>query len=261
MPEQPELRIMSNYINNFNDLTFSKIEIPDRGSLKPPFARFKIKAQNRGKEIIITCFNEDKEFCVKFTMGMTGNFLFSKKKAPKYTRLSFVGKEKLNLVDMRKFAKWKNECSWGKNRGPDPVDEFEKFWENLERGLIEDEAYFRKVDLGEMLLNQKYLNGIGNYLRAEILYSLKLSPKINALKYFSTGNREEKIQIITTACISKCDESFEVGGGQLRDWTNPFRVSKEKFDKWQKVYSKGESYIDNTGRRMWWDPKIQQEIK
>ncbi|EOA92697.1 Endonuclease VIII-like 1, partial [Anas platyrhynchos] len=45
--------------------------------------------------------------------------------------------------------------------------------ENVLKNL-DDKAFDKPIC--EALLNQKYFNGIGNYLRAEILYRLKIPP-------------------------------------------------------------------------------------
>nr|XP_032632482.1 endonuclease 8-like 1 isoform X2 [Chelonoidis abingdonii] len=50
---------------------------------------------------------------------------------------------------------------------------FFTLWENVLRNLS-DKAFNKPIC--EALLNQKFFNGIGNYLRAEILYRLKIPP-------------------------------------------------------------------------------------
>ena len=43
--------------------------------------------------------------------------------------------------------------------------------------------------IGEVLLDQKYFNGIGNYLRAEILYRGCISPSVNARELFEVNSK------------------------------------------------------------------------
>uniref|UniRef100_A0A452GGQ4 Endonuclease 8-like 1 n=1 Tax=Gopherus agassizii TaxID=38772 RepID=A0A452GGQ4_9SAUR len=57
--------------------------------------------------------------------------------------------------------------------GPCVMLEYEKFRENVLRNLS-DKAFNKPIC--EALLNQKFFNGIGDYLRAEILYRLKIPP-------------------------------------------------------------------------------------
>ena len=51
------------------------------------------------------------------------------------------------------------------DRGPDTVVEYKEFRQNVLDNL--EDAAFNKA-ICETLLNQKYFNGIGNYLRAEV---------------------------------------------------------------------------------------------
>ncbi|XP_008941962.1 PREDICTED: endonuclease 8-like 1, partial [Merops nubicus] len=59
------------------------------------------------------------------------------------------------------------------DRGPCVLAEYRAFRENVLKNL-DDKAFNKPIC--EALLNQKFFNGIGNYLRAEILYRLKIPP-------------------------------------------------------------------------------------
>ncbi|NXG78605.1 NEIL1 Endonuclease, partial [Baryphthengus martii] len=63
--------------------------------------------------------------------------------------------------------------AWQPDRGPCVLTEYQAFRENVLKNL-EDKAFDKPIC--EALLNQKFFNGIGNYLRAEILYRLKIPP-------------------------------------------------------------------------------------
>lgn len=66
---------------------------------------------------------------------------------------------------MRRLGGWAVvpvSSPWGKDRGPDPVKEFDEFCEHLQAHL--GCAAFRKP-ISEVLLDQRYFNGVGNYLR------------------------------------------------------------------------------------------------
>ena len=49
-------------------------------------------------------------------------------------------------------------------------------------------------------------------------------------------------------------KAYELNGGQLRDWTNPFSGDDEEFKKWV-FYQKGLKVKDKTGRTFWFHPK------
>ena len=73
-----------------------------------------------------------------------------------------------NLLLFR-FGRWELTDAWSKDRGPDPMFEYEEFRSNILDNL--ENRIFEKP-LCEVMHNQKYFNGIGNYLRAEIIFRL-----------------------------------------------------------------------------------------
>ncbi|XP_076781777.1 endonuclease 8-like 1 isoform X7 [Arvicanthis niloticus] len=75
--------------------------------------------------------------------------------------------------DIRRFGHWDPGGEWQPGRGPCVLLEYERFRENVLRNLS-DKAFDRPIC--EALLDQRFFNGIGNYLRAEILYRLKIPP-------------------------------------------------------------------------------------
>ncbi|XP_074184405.1 endonuclease 8-like 1 isoform X3 [Rhinolophus sinicus] len=79
----------------------------------------------------------------------------------------------LCFVDIRRFGRWDIGGEWQPGRGPCVLREYEQFRENVLRNLA-DKAFDRPIC--EALLDQRFFNGIGNYLRAEILYRLRIPP-------------------------------------------------------------------------------------
>ncbi|NXP66656.1 NEIL1 Endonuclease, partial [Chloropsis cyanopogon] len=96
---------------------------------------------------------------------------------PRHAHLRFLTRESppraLCFVDPRRFGSWRLGDAWQPERGPCVVSEYQAFRENVLKNL-DDRAFDKPIC--EVLLNQKYFNGIGNYLRAEILYRLKIPP-------------------------------------------------------------------------------------
>ena len=66
-----------------------------------------------------------------------------------------------------RFGRWELTDLWSKDRAPDPMFEYEEFRSNILDNL--GDRIFDKP-LCEVMHNQKYFNGIGNYLRAEIIF-------------------------------------------------------------------------------------------
>ncbi|VFV41484.1 nei endonuclease viii-like 1 (coli) isoform [Lynx pardinus] len=79
----------------------------------------------------------------------------------------------LCFVDIRRFGHWDIGGEWQPGRGPCVLLEYEQFRENVLRNLA-DKVFDKPIC--EALLDQRFFNGIGNYLRAEILYRLKIPP-------------------------------------------------------------------------------------
>eukprot|EP00012_Vannella_robusta_P006348 CAMPEP_0206207296 /NCGR_PEP_ID=MMETSP0166-20121206/15508_1 /ASSEMBLY_ACC=CAM_ASM_000260 /TAXON_ID=95228 /ORGANISM="Vannella robusta, Strain DIVA3 518/3/11/1/6" /LENGTH=318 /DNA_ID=CAMNT_0053628033 /DNA_START=71 /DNA_END=1022 /DNA_ORIENTATION=- len=180
-----------------------KAPISKNTEINVPFHPFGISAQSRGKvkELLLKFFpkednaeraeNEVKCEQANFsplyllmTMGLHGFWRFNKakksrKEEPKYTLLTFLAEDGTKMMhgDKLRFSKWKFVNGFSSNRGPDPTQEFDGFVENIAQAFKSNRSLktFEKP-IGEVLLNQKYFNGIGNYLRSEILYRANIHP-------------------------------------------------------------------------------------
>jgi endonuclease VIII-like 1 len=256
MPEISEVRIMSDYINEscqgriFNNVRKSKVS-KVKTSLKPGLDYFSISAVSRGKELKLTLTDKSgKEKNLICTMGMSGNWVFYDSSIEyKHIHLMFdtIDGYTLGLVDVRRFAKWK-WGDWNLDRGPDPVKEFDKFKENIYENI--NKRIFNKP-ICELLLDQKYFNGIGNYLRAEILYKTGQDPFMPAKQALKSNKK------ILKYCKSLSLEAYQLGGGQLQSWENPYKTDAKSFSQWINCYAnpKMNKIVDKTGRALWYDPK------
>ena len=99
-----------------------------------------------------------------------------------------------------------------------------------------------------MLMDQKYFNGIGNYLRAEILYRAKMDPWKSAYDAIKDGK-------MLALCRMVPLEAYKIGGGSIKDWKNPF--GEEDTFKMMCYGNKAlmTNKIDSNGRRFWYDPE------
>lgn len=252
MPELAELRIMSEYINknsngrifvNLRKSVVSKVKTP----MKKPFDAFNIKAVSRGKELKLTLYFKEASVNLMCSMGMSGNWSFTRTgEEHKHAHLMFDTFDgwTLSLVDVRRFAKWK-WGDWNTGRGADPTYEYEKFAHAVYSNL--DHRSFQK-EISEVLLDQKWFNGIGNYLRSTILYYADQSPWMNAKEAILENPK------ILEMCREIPIQAYQLGGGQLKDWENPFKTDSMTFKDWV-YYYKGSSCLDGSGRRLWFDPK------
>ena len=113
--------------------------------------------------------------------------------------------------------------------------------------------------IGLVMLDQRIFCGVGNYLRAEILYSAKVSP-YRLLK--DVTYEEMNVICVETHKIMK--NSYESGGATLHtfkdvegnegSFSSRFMVYGRKTDPWG-AEVKNEKMSD--GRTIWWAPQIQ----
>lgn len=213
--------------------------------------------------------NEEKKHSLQqinivIQFGMSGKFEFTKEEdIHKHAHLMFfTDKENmvLSYVDTRRFGKWRIDESWSEDRGPDPVFEYSEFRKNVLGGL--EEKVFSKA-ICEVLHNQKYFNGIGNYLRAEILYRSGTPPFEEARSVLEKLEVDKK----EPCCKEKGDNNIEF---DLLDYCSivPNEVMMLKgvgydpsdsnsdyslFQKWLQCYNNPEmdNLIDHDGRTIW----------
>ena len=256
MPELAEVKLTADYITAAaKDRRFNTIlknpehkGDPIEGEL---FASpFTLSAESRGKELRLVINNRS---YINMTMGMSGYFRLTKTgEEVKHSHLMFrsTGDYTLSFVDVRRFGKWKWATDWSSNRGPDPVFEHLKFVDNIHDNI--DKTAFNKP-INEVLMNQKFFNGIGNYLRSEALGRI---PKLNPFTDAKTAI--QKHPEILWLCKEIPLKAYLLGGGQLKDWKNMFGNSDEDFKNFIKFYSNRERCVpikDKTGRTFWCDKK------
>ena len=106
-------------------------------------------------------------------------------------------------------------------------------------------------------MNQKYCNGIGNYLRAEILYRIpNLNPWLSAKEAFT------QFPLLFDLCRDIPLQAYALGGGQLKDWESPFDTDPQPFREFIRCYGKStmSRIVDKNGRTFWYDPKWEEKI-
>jgi endonuclease VIII-like 1 len=269
MPEISEVRIMSDFINQVAGRTENFVGIsknPEHKSktnLHLPFESFQLRADARGKELRLKFISLDFNYeeaetrIMTFTMGMSGNWNYSKDlfSIPKHTHLTIVDCNGgvLGMHDVRRFARW-DWRSWNPERGHDPVQETELFKKDILENLMKDRIFQKPIF--EVMMNQKYFNGVGNYLRAEILGRMDLDPRLSAENYITRAG--EQFFNITEKVIV---ESYILGGGQFKDWYNQADLEKKKskeFQAWMQFYfnkERCEPIKDKQDRNFWIDKK------
>jgi len=153
MPEGPEIHMAARFINRVSALhSFTGKVVKSEVSLKNPDVDFEalsytISAEARGKELKVYLEdNKKKSNCARvlFRFGMSGCFqLTPASSLPKHAHLRFFTPAKVGLalsfVDYRRFGRWELEGEWGRDRGPDPINEYAAFRDNILANLEKPE--------------------------------------------------------------------------------------------------------------------------
>ena len=256
MPELPEVEVVKKSLEDkIKYLTIKSVFI-NNNKLRYKINNkkfYKIKGckitsiQRRSKYLLI---NLDKDLTILVHFGMTGKFFIVdsnntkyktsfhyaiKKNDSKHDHLTFYLSKGFKLIynDIRKFGFIKifesnniYQCKHLKFLGPEPL--------NKKFNLNYINKYFlnKKTSVKNLLMNQKFVAGLGNIYCNEILFLCKINP------YRTTDNikKKELIDIIKyTKKILK--KSITLGGSTIKNFLNA-EGKKGNFQQKFNVYNR-----------------------
>lgn len=258
MPETIEVSIFADLMDNvFKDAILENVVVISgrysRHKLPDGYTKFieslpaKIKKfDKKGKFIYIVL---DKGRSIWITLGLTGELLLE---PAEHSHVIFkTNKGNFYFDDTRnfgtiKFSFDKEELHKKlKTLGPDPLKEDiskEEFIQIMRKKTLE------KKEIANVLMNQKIISGIGNYLRAEILYDAKISP-FKKVKDLTDKELESIWKSMNKVIYESYKKQYKTG-----IHTYPFKIyGKEKTDLGEKVVSK-----NMKGRTIWYAPSVQK---
>ncbi len=257
MPELPEVEVVKKSLEReVSKKTIKKVKIYDfnlrykvnKNEISKINGLRILKIERRSKYLI---FMLDKGLSMLVHLGMTGKFFIVKKNLfkqktsfyyeidekneNKHDRLKFIFKNKTQLIynDIRKFGFIKffltkdiKKNSHLKNLGPEPLKNEFNF------------SYFKHYIVGRnrniknLLMDQKFVSGLGNIYVNEILFMSKIKPdkKVNSLK-----NKELKALIKNTKKILK--KAISSGGSSIKNFSSS-KGKKGSFQQLFNVYGK-----------------------
>ena len=266
MPELPEVEVVKRSLEKkILNLKVKRVRINDF-NLRYKVDKYRIallkgkkikKIERRSKFLI---FEISSDLIMLIHLGMTGKFFFINRdkkkfktsfyynldKNEKHDRIIFYlqNNQKLIYNDVRKFgfiklykSKEFKDISHLKNLGPEPLS---KYW-NLK--YFQKYILNRNRNIKSILMDQKFISGLGNIYVNEILFLSRIMPyrKIKTLKNF------EIIKIVkNTKKVLK--NSIKMGGSSIKDFSSDNGKMGE-FQQRFKVYGrKGEkcSNVDCT---------------
>ena len=227
MPELPEVEVVKKSLKKFiNNLTIKNIKINEinlRYKINVKHLKqiigLKIQKIKRISKYLLFFFEKGKVMICH--LGMTGKFIFISKKNikkatsfyyslekesnRKHNHIIFIFNDKSQLVynDVRKFGFIKIEYNKNyKNNshlkilGPEPLGE--KFNFKYFKEIIKN----KKRKIKDLLMDQKFVSGLGNIYVNEILFKSRVNPvrKINRI----TDSEIKKILFLTIRTIKTC---------------------------------------------------------
>lgn len=193
MPELPDVEAFRSYLDSTSlhqKIRRARVLVPELLKGVKPDAltsrlegRELVSTRRHGKNLFVEVGNGERETrqgWLHLHFGMTGGLDYAEDdQVPDYTvlRLDFEGGARLAYTNMRKLGKvgWVEDVdAWIEDEGlgPDPLeDEIDL---ERSRGMLQG----RRGTLKGLLMNQTVLAGLGNELVDEILFQLRLPPKI-----------------------------------------------------------------------------------
>ncbi|OQV13831.1 Endonuclease 8-like 1 [Hypsibius exemplaris] len=277
MPELAEIHLASRLINRvaagrFFKSPVIKSEVSTKmKDLEWNSEKFTVESTARGKELqmVLTDVSESKKsgpedggqkLTLTFGFGMTGMFSFDRfDQLPKHAHLQFITTETpanvLSFVDYRRFGKW-DVRDYDFTRSPDPVKSPREFRHKVLTNL--NKAIFNKA-ICEAILDQQYFNGIGNYLRAEILFRAKVPPFTQARTVLEGLPVDHEVDQANPDLLDLCSlvpaEVF--GFTKPIQGYNPGSLAEvyAPFKSWLRCYGKAnmKNLVDNQSRTIWFD--------
>ncbi|XP_035668193.1 endonuclease 8-like 1 [Branchiostoma floridae] len=296
MPEGPELHLAARFVNAMcAGRVFTGKPVKSEVNWKNPEVSFEaeaytISAVSRGKEVQMSLNpleEEDKgkkkkkgkvleSLKIVFRFGMSGMFRFTPvSEIPKHAHLMFHTRDEppmvLSFVDVRRFGRWEVGGGWQKDRGPCIILEYQDFRSHVLSSLA-DTAFNRPIC--EVLLNQKYFNGVGNYLRAEVLYRLGIPPFVSARSVLEplakteellaqNGRKGVKVKTEQPDLLELCNKlalevvslevTFVCSGGTTYNHSPDSESSHNAFLRWLQCYYNPDmrTLVDHNGRTIW----------
>ena len=269
MPEGPEVRITTDFLKSFENKGFTgftvlsgrytkKGGIPGKESCILPSKLIEVSC--KGKFIYMTFAVEKDTFYLFSTLGMTGMWSSQRSKHARFVMFFDDGSE-LYYNDVRNFGtlKFVNDRKVLdkklKSLGPDilttDIDQpgYKKLFTSKPNKTI-----------AECLMNQSVVSGVGNYLKAEILYFSKVSPHrkikdINDIEWKSLHDNT----------ITQSRRSYKFGGATIATYRQPngkeglynrrFAVYNQKSDPEGRVVIKEQTADKRTTH---WVPEVQK---
>ena len=265
MPELPEVKVMATIANKYFsntmieniDILYSKYKRKAPDNYKEFMERLPIKIKKINSKGKFIWFELENEWSIWIIPSMTG---YLQPNEGKFTKIIFyTTNDNIYFSDMRNFGqiffcKSKDKLNKKlKELGGDVLLE-----DIQTQYLINKLKKLKQTQyIGDILLNQKILAGVGNYIRADALYLSKISP-FRQIKDLTEKELEMLLYNIKKIINKsyKCQLNYALNKYNYKEQTECYDFyvySKKITDKGEKVHNKK---MKNE-RTIWWVPDIQ----
>ena len=238
MPELPEVEVVKKSLETkLINLTINRVNISnnklrykiDRKQFNKLKSQKITSIQRRSKYLLI---NLNKNFTILAHLGMTGKFFIIdnnkkyktsfyyslKKEDIKHDHLTFFFNKKIKLIynDVRKFGfikifSSKNvfKCSHLASLGPEPLSS------NFNLSYFNKYIFNKKTKIKDLIMDQKFVAGLGNIYCNEVLYLCKINPArtIEKIKQKEVKKIIKFIKIILKKAI-------QLGGSSIKNFSS-----------------------------------------
>ena len=214
MPEGPEVKLFVDKLNNiYKNKTIKSVKVDTGRYVKKPINN--LSTLNNLKINFFNCkgkfiWMDLGEVIVFNTLGMTGSWNSRK---TKHTRISinFTEGNPLYFNDIRNFGtfqiKTKNDLEKKlKTIGPDMLS-------NPPEDFVSIIKKHSNKNICEVLMNQKVISGVGNYIKAEALWYSKINP-YSIVKNIPDLN----IKVLGKAIEFVINKSYKSQGASIKDY-------------------------------------------
>ena len=287
MPELPEVEVVKKSLaNKLKNLTIKRVFINNNK------LRYKINSKElsaiKGLKIVSVkrrskylLINLKRNLTILAHLGMTGNFFIVnenkkyktsfyyslKKNHSKHDHLTLFLNKRFKLIynDVRKFGFIKlfesqsiYECNHLKFLGPEPLTK------DFNKSYISNYILKKKVKIKDLLMNQKFIAGLGNIYCNEILFLCKINPnrivtKINKKELFNIVKFTKKILKKSILQGGSSIKNFTSADGQNGNFQQVFNVyNREKRKCKTKTCLGIIKKIYTLGRSSFFCPKCQK---
>jgi len=266
MPELPEVETISQDLrNNLLGKRITEVYIHNPAVIREPSAeKFKkglvgLKIENvlRKAKVLILELSNGKSLVIH--LKMTGQLVYPGEGKVSRVVFKLSNHKQLDFNDQRLFAELRLLDDWHKlpfiqNLGPEPFDlNLSQFKEMLRK---------RKTKIKPLLMDQKFISGIGNLYAAEILFASRINPLRSAQSL-----TDKEIKLLFEETVKILSKAIDYGGSSVDNYVR-LSGKKGEFVKFHKVYDRENKpcffcktlikRINQGGRGTYFCPKCQK---